>query len=398
MVWRGDDAAQFEILRRGGSTIVLVYLQRKSMEMSDFISMTQPSLYHIYCQECQQKGWVADPQMHSVCDQVDHVYGEFYRSSQQWLPRLFRSSVAPLQGVYLSGPVGRGKSYLMDLFYQTCLQSRKARWHFTEFMQLIHQQLASFSREEDKKKCPQRKGQPIQQVAHQIARQYDVICLDEFQVTEIAEAMILYRLFQQFIQEGIFFVVTSNCAPEELYRGGLHYDRFEPFVHLIRESWRHVKFTDEVGDYRRLGSGNSGDIKKTLASLFADYRQKEGQETVRLTVYGREIIFDQATQSTLWATFSQVCDQPFGSAEYQAIAKKFQTVFLSDIPLLNSENRDAARRFITLIDCLYDENVRLYVNPDLDPDQLYSEHGPQALPFARTASRLIQMRKRSMGL
>lgn len=360
--------------------------------------MTRPSLYDLYCQDCQQKSWEINPAMQDLCDQMDRVYDAFHQSSGHWLRRFFTSSSKPSQGIYLSGPVGRGKSYLMNLFYAHQSQTNKARWHFTEFMQLVHHQLAYFSHEQDKKKHQKGKGQPIQRVAHHMAHMYKLICLDEFQVTEIAEAMILYRLFEHFINEGIFFIVTSNCAPEDLYRGGLHYDRFQPFVQLIQSSWHHLLFDHEGEDYRRLASQmvtTKTDENKRLEKIFEQYVQQEGLAIARFVIHEREIIFERATPLSLWASFSDLCEQPFGPAEYQAIAQKFRTVFVSDIPLLGADNRDAARRFITLVDCLYDENVRLFFDEGIDPDHLYREEGAQALPFARTASRLVQMRRES---
>lgn len=368
------------------------------------------SLIERYKNECTQRGWIESRPLVSILETVEKTTRDYrhFQQSNHWLRRLLKPAQhPPLQGVYLWGPVGRGKTYLMDLFYEHTNEQQKRRWHFTEFMQHIHELLTQFSSEKSHR---HKKGQPIQRVAHHLAHTYQIICLDEFQVTEIGEAMILYRLFDHLLQAGVFFVVTSNCPPDQLYRDGLHFDRFEPFIHLIQKKWRILAFNHDSEDYRRFSTtdqpgrqwsrrshNTTSKEHHRLMDLeihFMEIERKEGINPASFLIHGRDLVFLQATPSTLWTSFSELCEQPYGPGEYQAIAKHFKRIFITHIPPLNSENRDETRRFITLIDCLYDENVSLYCHCDhsaFDPDSLYTDTGPRALPFARTASRLIQM-------
>lgn len=368
------------------------------------------TLMELYKEDCKKKGWDESPDLLLILEAMIITEENFtnFQQSNHWLKQLLKPKAhAPHQGIYLWGPVGRGKTYLMDLFYEHVSETKRKRWHFTEFMQLIHELLAEFSHD---KSQLQKKGQPIQWVANHLANSCRLICLDEFQVTEIAEAMILYRLFDYLLQRGVFFVVTSNSSPEQLYKGGLHFDRFEPFIHLIKKRWKILAFDHEGIDYRRLSQKDNPEWRKShtgifptsnnlkrlsdLEKKFTDIETTEGKELGSFLINNRHLIFPRATSSALWVSFSELCEQPYGPAEFQAIAKHYGQVFITNIPSLGPENRDATRRFITLIDCLYDENVILhchYLQGHLNPDTLYTEIGPTALPFARTASRLIQM-------
>lgn len=370
----------------------------------------EKSLVDQYKIECNQRGWIESQPLIGILESVEKTIQDYryFQQSNHWLRRLLKPAhQPPFQGLYLWGPVGRGKTYLMDLFYENTAEQQKKRWHFTEFMQHVHDLLTQFSSD---KSYRHKKGQPIQRVAHHLANAYQLICLDEFQVTEIGEAMILYRLFDQLLQAGVFFVVTSNCSPDQLYRNGLHFDRFEPFIHLIQKKWCILAFDHDSQDYRRITTSDQHDREWSrhldnptskqhhrltdLEKKFMEIERQEGINPTSFIIHGRDLVFLQATPSTLWTSFPELCEQPYGPGEYQAIAKHFKRIFFTHIPSLNSDNRDETRRFITLIDCLYDENVILHCHCDhglFNPDTLYTETGPKALPFARTASRLIQM-------
>lgn len=350
------------------------------------------NLIRSYEKLCEERGWVPDGAHITTLTQLEGTYAQFQRS-RRWYSRWFRKDDPP-QGVYVWGSVGRGKTFLMDLFFDdVSMESKsahKARWHYTEFMQLVHQLLADFSK-------PNAAGaQPIVLAADYLAKHYQLIFLDEFQVTEIGDAMVLSRLFNQLINHHVFVIVTSNKAPADLYRGGLHYDRFFSFVELIQSKWRVLYLESEQDvDYRRRkdeGLADS-DLKSVydLQMKFQEIVHREGHESGEFLVYKRHITFPHATPTALWVTFADLCERAYGAAEYHVIAQHYKTVFIVGVPQMHAQNRDAVQRFITLIDCLYDQGVRLYLQSPCAPDELYIEKGPQALPFERTASRLVQM-------
>lgn len=343
---------------------------------------------------CEERSWVPDRAHQSTLTHLQETYTEFSHN-RRWYNRWRTPSNSP-EGIYVWGSVGRGKTFLMDLFFDEVDLKHKARWHFTEFMQLVHQLLADFSHSQSKPlDAKNAKTQPIVLVAKYLSKHYQLICLDEFQVTEIGDAMVLSRLFNQLIENHVFIIVTSNKSPTDLYRGGLHYDRFFSFVELIQSKWQVLHLENEADqDYRRHKDPTKDSDLKDIYDLqikFQEIVQKEGHESGDFLVYKRRITFPHATPTTLWVDFADVCEQAYGAAEYHAIAQFYKIVFLVGVPQMGPHNRDEAQRFIILIDCLYDNNVLLYLQSHYPPDHLYTEKGPQCLPFERTASRLTQM-------
>lgn len=338
------------------------------------------SLAEIYQQDCEIQGWQPDANHQLVLQQIQDL---FYKKTSLFSNLFRRSQSNKILGCYIWGDVGRGKTYLMDLFYNNSYIERRVRLHFTAFMQLIHQQLKVHD------------GDLIA-TAKDLRRKYDLICLDEFQVTEIADAMILARLFESLFDQGIHFVTTSNTQPDSLYKGGLHYDRFSPFIKVLKNHLQiiHLDSQNSV-DYRRQ------DIEKittfnprTYSEMHQQFLRRlklEGHSGLKLTVHGRVLIFPEASCQTLWVDFKDVCEVPYGPGEYQAIAKSVKHLFLVNVPILTSDHKDSAKRFMTLIDCLYDEGVTLHLHAATEPDDLYQDTGKSKLPFARTASRLTQM-------
>ena len=297
---------------------------------------------------------------------------------------------APPRGLYIAGDVGRGKTTLMDVFFETVAFESKRRVHFHAFMQETHQRLNAARRTN----VPD----PIAPVVAEIAADTKLLCFDELFVTDIADAMILGRLFQGLFDEGLVVVATSNAIPSELYKDGLNRALFLPFVKLIEEHMD-LLVLEAARDYRqdRL-AGRSLYFRpadaKARAGLRSVFRRLTGLHQgppTSLDVNGRTIAIPEAWAGVAWLQFADLCEKPLGPADYLALAGAFHTVILEGIPQLGPERRNAARRFITLIDTLYDTHTRLIVSADAEPEALYVS-GDGAEWFERTASRLEEMR------
>jgi cell division protein ZapE len=284
--------------------------------------------------------------------------------------------------VYLWGPVGRGKSFLMDAFYGCVPLVRKRRVHFHHFMREIHRELDELKGTED----------PIAQVAARTARRCRLICFDEFHVSDIADAMILGRFLEQAMDRGVEFVMTSNYPPEGLYPNGLQRERFLPAIELIR-SRLDVVAVDNGTDYRRLKMEKlrvyyAGD-DAPLERVFAELKDVE-EERQPLDVEGRVIPYRKRAGGLVWFDFAALCGGPRSYADYVDLARRFHTVILSGVPRLSAKESDAARRFTWLVDVLYDDKVNLVVSAAAEPERLFTA-GEHAAEFQRTVSRLHEM-------
>ena len=300
-----------------------------------------------------------------------------------------RSREAP-RGVYIYGRVGRGKTMLMDLFFASVPYLKKRRVHFHEFMSDTHELIAAA-----RKSHP---GDPVPQAAETIARDAQLLCFDELQVTDIADAMILGRLFSVLFERGTVIVATSNAAPWELYRNGLNRGLFLPFVELI-EAHMEVIELESARDYRLdrlsgaslyftpLGAEAETDIRKLWRVLTG----RDHGERQTLTVKGREVEVPETAMGVARFTFEDLCAKPLGANDYLAIARNYHTLFIENVPILTPARRNEARRFNTLIDALYDQRVGLVMSAAAEPDALYPA-GDGADLFQRTASRLMEMR------
>ena len=310
---------------------------------------------------------------------------------------LRRGKAAPIapegtpKGLYLVGAVGRGKSMLMDLFFVTAEVTRKQRIHFHRFMQAAHERIFAW------KQANPDGTDPIPPLADKIAGEAALLCFDEFQVNDIADAMILGRLFQALFARGVVVVATSNIAPRDLFKGQPGHDAFLPFIALI-EQRLDVVMMDAGRDFRRerMRGVRTWHVpadamsRRALDEAFVTLTGGTPPRPVTLTVTGRAVVVPIAAEGVARFDFNALCGTPLGPGDYLAIARRFDTLVLDGIPLLSPDNYDVARRFIILIDTLYDQRVKLIASADAMPDQLY-RRGENAKMFERTASRLDEM-------
>ena len=284
------------------------------------------------------------------------------------------------KGLYIYGQVGRGKTMLMDSFYQEVKSPLKSRVHFHEFMQAIHEML---------------REQAIDIVAKTLSTEAKVFCFDEFHVTNIADAMILARLFREMFNQGITLVATSNQAPSELYKNGLHRERFMPFIDLLSENVEICEMTDSI-DYRRImlkthkryfiNDCDSEEINEIFNMLAMNSKPMKAM----IVVKGHEVSIPCQANGVAWFKFSEICEQNYGPADYIKIAESYHSIIISEIPQLCEQMHNEAKRFITLIDILHDQGKNLIIQAAKKPDELYIQ-GHNAELFKRTASRLIEM-------
>jgi cell division protein ZapE len=296
----------------------------------------------------------------------------------------------PPRGLYIWGDVGRGKSMLMDLLFDAAQVNPKRRVHFNAFMVDVHARI-----HEERKSG--KSDDPIPPVAKALAEQATLLCFDEFQVTDVADAMILGRLFEQLFERGVVIVATSNTPPDRLYEGGLNRQLFLPFIALLK-SKLDVLTLNGATDYRlhRLSGLNvyltplSPEADAAMDAAWLKLTDERAPASMTLTVLGRALRVPRAAKGVARFTFDELCAQPLAAADYLAIARTFHTVMIDHIPLLGPNQRNEARRFVVLIDTLYDEGVKLICSAAAQPDRLYPE-GDGADAFRRTASRLMEM-------
>jgi len=306
------------------------------------------------------------------------------------------------RGVYLIGPVGRGKSMLMDLFYETVAVEKKRRTHFHVFMGEIHRLIDAWRKSDRaarRAKFDQHKGDdPIPPVADVVASQASLLCFDEFQVTDIADAMILGRLFTALFERGVTLVATSNRLPDDLYRNGINRQLFLPFIDLLKSKAEVVTIAGphdyRLDRLRAVGvwfSPIDPDNERQVRALWKDMLGPEEEDGETLEVLGRRVHFPNAAGGLLRADFEELCAVALGPNDYVALAQRFHTVFLENVPMLTPNRREEARRFVILIDALYEARTHLIMLAEAEPTKLYPE-GDGSFEFERTASRLQEMR------
>lgn len=326
-----------------------------------------------------------------------HQVLEYEESRTGWRNKLkfLPFGKMPPRGIYLHGPVGRGKSMLMDIFYDSIPLGIKARRvHFHQFMIEVHDYIHSRRMHDG---ILEDMDAALPSLALVISNRSRVLCFDEFHVTDVADAMLLSRLFTAMMEQGISLVLTSNWPPDDLYKGGLQRERFLPFIKLIKERMEIVAIESPI-DYRARQlremsvyfSPLGHDSRRRADDLFSSLT--EGVESLPdlIPVKGRTIQVPAAAKGVARFGFSQLCERPLGAEDYLAIAKRYHTVFLEDVPRLGYDRRNEAKRLMTLVDVLYDNKRNLVITADALPQKLYTGHD-HAFEFQRTVSRLLEM-------
>ncbi len=347
-----------------------------------------------------------DPAQERVVKALDHLLDTLgakrlarKSSSLGWLFAK-KPEAAAVKGLYIHGGVGRGKTMLMDLFFGLVPMRRKRRVHFNDFMAEVHDRIQKhrLARKEGRN----REDDPIPPVARAIAEETQLLCFDEFTVTDIADAMILSRLFSALFANGVVLVATSNVAPDDLYRDGLNRALFLPFIAILK---RHADVIglDSDTDYR-MEKLSRMPVYITPLGAEAERLMNEAWEAMThghraapevIALKGREIVVPSASGQAARFPFADLCEKPLGARDYLAIASRYTTLFVDNVPVLADGRRNEAKRLILLIDTLYDRHVRLVVSAAAPPAELYAgRRGVEVFEFDRTVSRLVEMQSR----
>jgi cell division protein ZapE len=338
----------------------------------------------LYEQSLARRGFLADPSQRRAVERLQQLFEEWSAYKKRRDTALKRLLVKPTlpKGVYLWGPVGRGKSFLMDSFYLCVPLVRKRRVHFHHFMREIHRSLDEVRGTQD----------PLAEVAARTARRYRLICFDEFHVSDIGDAMILGRFLEAVMARGVVFCMTSNYPPEGLYPNGLQRSRFLPAIELLK-SRLEVIGVDSGTDYRRLKMERMRvyhlNDEAALDRIFLELKDVE-EERHPLDVEKRTIAYRKRAGGLVWFDFQALCGGPRSYADYVDLARRFHTVMLSGVPRMSPRNADAARRFTWLVDVFYDDRIKLIVSAEAQPEALFPA-GDNSAEFQRTVSRLHEM-------
>ena len=341
-----------------------------------------------YQQELAQRGYISDPAQLKAVEALEKCATEWadYKDQRSNVFKKIINRPDIPKGVYMYGGVGRGKSFLMDCFYNAVPIQRKTRLHFHEFMREVHRELADL----------QGTVNPLDELGKRMAKRYRLLCFDEFHVADITDAMILHRLLGALFDNGVGMVTTSNFHPDALYPDGLHRSRILPAIELLKAQMNVIS-VDNGTDYRRRTMekvklyhtplGVDADIEMELA--FSQLAESRDENPV-LYIESRHIEAQRKAGGIVWFDFKTLCGGPRSQNDYLELATQFHTVLLSNVPQMFVRHASEARRFTWLIDVLYDRRVKLIMSAAVPPEQLYTE-GPLAHEFPRTASRLNEM-------
>lgn len=344
-----------------------------------------------YQDALDRRGFKADSAQQQAVARLQLAYDEWLTYKEKRANRLTRMFTRPEipRGVYMWGGVGRGKSFLMDSFYSVVPLVRKTRLHFHEFMRAVHRQLDELKGVAD----------PLDEVAKRVAKKYRLICFDEFHVSDVADAMLLYNLLKALFDNGVSFVMTSNYHPDTLYPEGLHRDRMLPTIALLKEKLD-ILNVDSGNDYRKraleqvqaylypLSAANDQQLRDSFVKL-----AEVVDEDPMVDIEGRRLKSLRRAGTVIWFDFATLCGGPRSQNDYLEIASRFHTVILSGIPCMSAAMSSEARRFTWLIDVFYDHKVKLIMSAEVEPDELYTK-GTLSGEFHRTVSRIIEMQSR----
>ena len=352
------------------------------------MNSSQMNVLERYTKLLAERGYRSDASQLAAVERLQQLYDdliEFKRRRSGLLRKLFDRPPVP-RGVWMYGGVGRGKSLLMDVFYEAVPVVLKTRVHFHEFMRSVHRELRDLRQVSD----------PLDEVARRLAARYRLICFDEFHVSDVADAMILERLLNGLFGHGVVFVMTSNYRPDDLYPDGLNRDTILPAIALLKDHLD-ILNVDAGTDYRRLALQG---VDVYLSPLCPDTDRRFAQafeqlagptvDDPRLTIEHRVIEALRRSGGVVWFDFATLCDGPRSQLDYLEIATRFHTVMLSSVPRMTAAMSSQARRFTWLVDVFYDQKVKLLIAADVPPEQLYVA-GAMSSEFHRTVSRLIEM-------
>lgn len=318
-----------------------------------------------------------------------------YQPKNSWsLFNIFHKKRPKPKGIYIYGGVGRGKSMLMDLFFESSKIEKKQRVHFHEFMQKIHEEL-----HETRKKNV---TEAIRPVAEKIISQVNLLCFDEMQITDITDAMIVGRLFDLFLDAGIIIVSTSNRHPDELYKNGLNRALFLPFIKMLKQKL-YILNLDSTTDHRQKTLASNTCFfyplnEQTLKKIDYLWRQlsKGNSSPLVLKNKKREIKIPYHNNGIARVSFDDLCAKPLGPSDYLLVAETFDLLMITNVPKLGPENSNEAKRFVTLIDALYEKKIKIIISSETKPEELYQD-GTGSFEFIRTASRLKEMQSENWG-
>ncbi len=351
-----------------------------------------------YLKDLDKEGFVADPAQRMAVDKLQFLYENLisdqekrHKEAKRWFSKFNKKPPEPVKGLYFWGGVGRGKTYLMDNFYESLPFEQKMRIHFHRFMQRVHQELKTLKDQKN----------PLVIVAQRLSDEARIICFDEFFVSDIGDAMILAGLMTELFKNGVSLVCTSNIIPDRLYENGLQRARFLPVIDLVNK-YTEVVNVDGGNDYRLrtleqaelfhypLDNASFINLEKCYNNLAVE----AGNHNLELEINGRKIKAKRHADDVVWFEFSELCDGPRSQNDYIELAREFHAVIISNVPQMNVDRDDQARRFINLIDEFYDRSVKVIISAAAPIHELYLG-GKLSFEFERTESRLLEMQSQA---